>query len=285
MAGQRISLADMRRIALVAVMTLTCACPAAAAPSLLHVGDSLAAGSDPPLRRLLPGWSVTTDALKSRPTSAGVAIIDRQPALPGSLVVELGTNDSPDQSARFAGYVRHVLALAGPSRCVVWVNVHRPPYNGVSYAGFNRALDQIAASSSNLAVVDWNGMVDSGAADVAGDGVHSTPAGYEARAAAIAQALQGCSAQQRSSGSHTIPAGKRRHRSAAPKPRAKPKPEPAAKPKPIKVYTPTTTTPAAKPAAARASKGSGSSAAFLAGALVVLLLGGAGYALVRRRRS
>ena len=92
---------------------------------------------------------------------------------------------------------------------MVWVNIHRPPYNGVSWAGFNRALDQISASAPNLAVVDWNGMVNSGQAQVAPDGVHPTPDGYRARAAAIAQALQGCSTQRASAGgaaggSHTI---------------------------------------------------------------------------------
>ena len=52
---------------LAAVIVATClvaAAPAGAAPSLLHVGDSLAVGSDPPLRQLLPGWSITADALK-----------------------------------------------------------------------------------------------------------------------------------------------------------------------------------------------------------------------------
>jgi hypothetical protein len=285
-AAEGISLAAMRRTALVALMTLAlAAAPAAAAPSLLHVGDSLAIGSDPPLRRLLPGWSVTTDALKSRPTSVGVAIIDRQSSLPDFLVVELGTNDSPDQSARFAGYVRHVLELAGPSRCVVWVNVHRPPFNGVSYAGFNRALDQIAATSSNLAVVDWNGMVNAGQAEVAGDGVHSTPAGYQARATAIAQALQGCQTAAGTSGSHTIAPAKKRHR-AAPKPRSRPKPRPAVKPKAIKVYTATTADPAAAVAPTAANDdGGGSALPVIGGALAVLLLGGAGYLLARRRRS
>jgi hypothetical protein len=278
----------MRRTALVALLTFACAAgPAAAAPSLLHVGDSLAVGSDPPLRQLLPGWSVPSDVLKNRTTAVGVAIIDRQSSLPDSLVVELGTNDSPDQSDRFAGYVRHVLALAGPNRCVVWVNVHRPPFNGVSYAAFNRALDQIAATSSNLAVVDWNGMVDAGQAEVAGDGVHSTPAGYQARATAIAQALQGCRPATSSTGSHTIAPANKRHRSAAPKPRAKPKPKPATRPKAIKVYTPATAKPT--PAAARAEPddggGSGSTLPFILGALAVLALGSGGYLLARRRRA
>jgi hypothetical protein len=273
----------MRCTALVVLMTLLLAAPAAAAPSLLHVGDSLAVGSDPPLRALLPGWSIRADALKNRPTATGVAIIDRQPSLPDSLVVELGTNDSPDQPDRFAGYVRHVLQLAGPSRCVVWVNIHRPPFNGVPYTGFNRALDQIAATSSNLAVVDWNGMVNSGRAEVAADDVHATPAGYQVRAEAIAQALQGCSAQQSAGGSHTIAPGKRKHHKAAAKP--PPKPKPAAKPNPdqIDVYIP----PVARRrrTAARGSDASGSSTPWLLGGAAAVLLAGAAYALARRRRS
>lgn len=278
----------MRFGAIVAVLTLAAAAPAAAAPSLLHVGDSLAQGSDPPLRQLLPGWSITTYALKSRPTSAGVAIIDRQPSLPQTLVVELGTNDSSDQSGQFAAAVRHVLALAGPNRCVVWVNIHRPPYNGVSYAGFNRALDQIAATSPNLAVVDWNGMVNAGQAQVAGDGVHSTPDGYRVRAAAIAQALQGCTAARSSTGgSHTLKPAPGRHARATPKPKPAPKPA-TSKPKPIEVYTPTTkTTAAAVPAAAHDS-GSGSATPWIVGgALLALILGAAawfGRGIVRRVR-
>ena len=277
----------MRFRVLVAVLTLAIAGPAAAAPSLLHVGDSLAVGSDPPLRQLLPGWSITTDALKSRPTSAGVAIIDRQPSLADRLVVELGTNDSPDQSAQFAGYVRHVLALAGSNRCVVWVNIHRPPYNGISYAGYNRALDQIAATSPNLAVVDWNGMVSSNGALVGGDGVHATPDGYRARAAAIAQALEGCNSSRSSGGgSHTIRPAPHRHAHATPKPSPGPKPA-AAKHKPIEVYTPATKTKAVAAPAAAHDSGSGSSSAVwpIVGAAAALALAGAAYLLWRRRRA
>jgi hypothetical protein len=263
------------------------AAPAAAAPSVLHVGDSLAVGSDQPLRQLLPAWAITADVLKNRTTAVGVAIIDREPSLPGALVVELGTNDSPDQSAQFAAYVRHVLQLAGPDRCVVWVNIHRPPYNGVSYAGFNRALDQIAATSNNLAVVDWNGMVNSGHAQVAGDGVHATPAGYEARATAIAHALQGCSAQRSSGASHTIAPAKKRKHAATPKPSATPKPKPAAKPKAIKVYTPEPRLGTSEPEIVRSSSknGGGSAWPFILGGLALVALAGGGYILARRRTT
>jgi hypothetical protein len=251
----------------------------------LHVGDSLALGSDPPLRQLLPAWAITTDALKNRTTAVGVAIIDRQPALPDALVVELGTNDSPDRSAQFAASVRHVLQLAGPNRCVVWVNIHRPPYNGVTYDGFNTALDQIAATSDNLAVVDWNGMVNSGHAAVAGDDVHATAEGYQARASAIAQALQGCSSPRSSGGSHTIAPAKKRKPAAGPRPRAAPKPKPATKPKAIKVYTPQPRLGTSEPEITRStSDGGGSVWPYLVGGLAVVALAAGGYVLVRRRR-
>jgi hypothetical protein len=277
-----------RAAAVIAAIALVATpAPAAAAPALLHVGDSLAMGTDPWLHSLLPSWSITTSARKSRPTSVGVAIIDRQPSLPRTLVVELGTNDSPQAASRFAAYVRHVLALAGPTRCVVWVNIHRPPYRGVSYAGFNAALDQIAATAPNLAVVDWNGMVRSGRAQVGRDGVHATAAGYQARAQAIAQALQGCSSQRAPGTSHTIaPAKRKRHKRAVAKPKPKAKPKPLAKPKPIKVYTPPATTPAAAVTTGAASDPAGASPwPFVAGALAVLALGAGGLALALRRRS
>jgi LPXTG-motif cell wall-anchored protein len=170
----------------------------------------------------------------------------------------------------------------------VWVNIHRPPYNGISYAGFNSALDQIAATSRNLAVVDWNGMVNSGRAQVGADGVHATPAGYQARAGAIAQALQGCSTPQSSSGSHTIAPSKKKHKAAPAKPKAAPKPGPAAKPKAIKVYTPEPKLGTATPQIVRSTSDDGDGTSpwpFIAGALAAIALGAGGYLLARRRRA
>jgi hypothetical protein len=280
----------VRRLALVLVAScLTATAPPAAARSVLHVGDSLAVGSDPPLRALLPGWSFKTDALKSRPSWVGVAIIDRQPSLPSALVVELGTNDSPDASGAFAARVRHVVALAGPKRCVVWVNIHRPPYNGVSYAAFNRVLAQQAAASPNLAVVDWDKLVTSGQAPVAGDGVHATPAGYRVRAAAIAQALSGCSSVAPSvGGSHTLSGTKtpRKHRAKVkPRARRKPKPKPAANG--IKVYVPElgVATPDIRPnpAAAKSADGGTSTWTYVGIGALLALLAAAATRFGRRR--
>jgi lysophospholipase L1-like esterase len=108
------------------------------------------------------------------------------------LVVSLGTNDDPSEVSSFEASVESVLSAAGPSRCVIWANIVRPPYGGVSYAGYNRVLTRLASAQPNLTLVDWAGIVRSDPGMLASDGVHASPSGYEARAQAIAQAIQAC---------------------------------------------------------------------------------------------
>jgi hypothetical protein len=172
------------------------AAPGAAAGSgrALVVGDSLAEGTEAPLARLLPDWQIETSAYTGRHADDGVSEILGTSKLPPVLVVSLGTNDDPSATSTFAGQVQAVLQAAGPSRCVIWANIVRPPYNGVSYAGFNRVLAGLAASNPNLTIVDWVGVVRSDPGVLAPDGVHATPSGYEARAQAIASAMTSCGA-------------------------------------------------------------------------------------------
>lgn len=160
----------------------------------LVVGDSLAEGTEAPLAQLLPGWRIRTSAYTGRPTANGVSEITSAGNLSPVLVVSLGTNDDPSATSTFEGEVQAVLEAAGASRCVIWPNIVRPPYNGVSYAGYNRVLAQVAAANPNLTVVDWVGIVRRDPALLAPDGVHATPSGYEARAQAIAAAITSCSA-------------------------------------------------------------------------------------------
>ncbi|HEY1237262.1 MAG TPA: GDSL-type esterase/lipase family protein [Solirubrobacterales bacterium] len=165
---------------------------AAASGRALVVGDSLAVGTEAPLAGLLPGWHIRTSAYTGRHTDDGVAEILGTSKLPPVLVVSLGTNDDPSAVSSFESSVEAVLQAAGEGRCVVWANIVRPPYNGVSYGGYNRALAQVAAAHPNLTVVDWAGLVHSNPGVLAPDGVHATPSGYQARAEAIAQAMQTC---------------------------------------------------------------------------------------------
>jgi GDSL-like Lipase/Acylhydrolase family len=160
----------------------------------LVVGDSLAEGTEAPLARLLPGWRIRTSAYTGRPTADGVSEITGTGNLRPVLVVSLGTNDDPSATSTFQGQVETVLRAAGPSRCVIWANIVRPPYGGVSYAGYNRALARVAATNPNLTIVDWVGIVRRNPGVLAPDGVHATPTGYEERAREVAAAMTTCGA-------------------------------------------------------------------------------------------
>ena len=121
------------------------------------------------------------------------------------IFVSLGTNDNPSETETFAAYVEQVLDAAGPSRCVVWANVSRAPYAGVSYAGFNQVLERLSYSRPNLTVVDWARISHSQPGLLGSDGTHATPQGYAVRAQAIAQAINGCGGVQAYGGASGVP--------------------------------------------------------------------------------
>ncbi len=179
----------------VLVCALSTSPPALAAGNrtVLHYGDSLALGTEIYLDGFLPGWHVRASTEISRHASdVPAALRSLGPSLPRVIVVSAGTNDDPGVVSRFARVVRETVALAGPSRCVVWSTIVRPPYQGVSYAGYNRALRTVASRHPNLRVFDWDAMARSHPAWFGRDGVHPTATGYRARAAAIARLVQRC---------------------------------------------------------------------------------------------
>jgi lysophospholipase L1-like esterase len=159
---------------------------------ILVVGDSLAVGTEAPLAQRLPGWRIVTSAYTGRHTADGVAELVSRGSLPDVIVVSLGTNDNPSETARFAGQVEAVMDAAGTSRCVIWANIARPPYAGVSYAGYNRVLTRLSLSRPNLIVADWAGIAQSQPGVLGSDGVHATASGYAIRAQAIAGAIASC---------------------------------------------------------------------------------------------
>jgi lysophospholipase L1-like esterase len=156
-------------------------------------GDSLAEGTAPYLQAFLPHWSLRESYANSRHVTEGVALLRAQvPRLERVVVVSLGTNDDPRFVSAFRTGVRQVLAIAGPTRCVVWTNIVRPPAVGASYEGYNRVLAAQAATHRNLIVVDWQALVRRHHGWLRADGVHATATGYRARAAAIAAAVEEC---------------------------------------------------------------------------------------------
>ena len=184
-----LTLAAAAGLALVAV-----AVPAHAAErSLLVVGDSLAEGTRPYIPKALPAWRVRQSTKVSRHASEGDDVMRRDgDRLPHVIHASLGTNDDPRDVDGFQTAIHAVMKVAGTGRCVVWANVVRPPYDGTSYRGYNRALADEDERRDNLLVLNWKRMVYRHPDWLADDGVHVSAEGYAARARAIARLVRRC---------------------------------------------------------------------------------------------
>lgn len=185
----------LRTILVVALLAVVVPGHAAAATgrTVLHVGDSLAVGTDLFLGRYLPGWAVRSSTdLNRHADDVPDAIRALGGALPRVVVVSAGTNDDPGAVMRFRALVRTTVALAGPRRCVVWATIVRPPYRGVSYDGYNAALRAAARRLPNLLVLDWAAMARVHPGWFGPDGVHPSMVGYRARAAETARLVRRC---------------------------------------------------------------------------------------------
>ena len=178
---------------LVAGLALVPASASAAERSLLVNGDSLAEGTRPYIPPELPGWRVRQSTAVSRHAHQGDDVMRRYGSrLPRVIHVSLGTNDDPGDVDGFRAAIGAVMKVAGAGRCVVWANIVRPPYRGVSYRGYNRALADEASKRDNLRVLNWVRMVRAHPEWLADDGVHVSAEGYRARAKAVARAVRRC---------------------------------------------------------------------------------------------
>ena len=174
-------------------LALAPAAASAAERSLLVNGDSLAEGTRPYVPGELPGWRVRQSTRVSRHAADGDDVMRRYGrSLPRVIHVSLGTNDDPSQTGAFRAAVGDVMDVAGASRCVVWANIVRPPYGGVSYRGYNRVLAREDEARDNLLVLNWVRMVRRHPEWLADDGVHVSVAGYRARARAVARLVRRC---------------------------------------------------------------------------------------------
>lgn len=166
-----------------------------AARTLYVDGDSLSVGTGWYLSSYLRGWTLRGTVAVSRHASEGVAAVEqraRQGVLERVVVVDLGTNDDPSAVSRFHGYILDVIRAAGPSRCVIWSTINRPPYNGISYDGYNAVLRSLDARYRSLHVFDWAGLAKAHPWWFGPDGVHPTNAGYRARASGLAWLIKRC---------------------------------------------------------------------------------------------
>jgi len=156
-------------------------------------GDSLAVGTAPYLPGDLARYRLTQSASISRHAPEGVDLVRHFPGkLPRIIVMQLGTNDDPGATSDFRSAVRSTIHIAGPGRCVVWVNIVRPPVGGNSYAGYNRILSEENRDHPTFRVVKWTHIVASQHLQLSADGVHPTASGYQVRAKAIAQQVRRC---------------------------------------------------------------------------------------------
>jgi hypothetical protein len=179
------------RLSLGLLTAIAIAAPSLASASVLYVGDSLGVGTTPYLEERL-GTGMQADVKTGRPSSVGLEVLG---ALIGDhhdvVVFDLGTNDDPAQPGALAANLDGAADLAA-DRCLVVATLNRPPLNGVSVAGLNRAVTSFAERNPNVALVDWHAAA---AADpgLLTDGVHTDAAGYATRAGLFADAISSCS--------------------------------------------------------------------------------------------
>lgn len=152
------------------------------APVLL-VGDSLAVGIAGPLAAAWPNRTVTVEALEGRNTSTSAALLADHASATGPIwVVSLGTNDLPTD---FPAAARTMMRLAGPSRCVVWYDVHRVD----TQDAVNATLSRLAGRHANLHLLGWAALAQAHPEWFGYDGIHPDTAGYLARASLATDAV------------------------------------------------------------------------------------------------
>jgi hypothetical protein len=160
--------------------------------AVFAIGDSLGEGTRPYLPGALSGWKVEQSVDISRHVPEGVAILRNRGGLPGVIVFALGTNDDPRNVGGVGGAIDAALEIVGKTRCVVMPNIVRPPVGGASYAAYNNVIAAAARRHENFRVADWAGLVARNRGWLAGDGVHVTATGYQARARLIARQVERC---------------------------------------------------------------------------------------------
>lgn len=169
------------------------AIPAGAGATVLYVGDSLGVGTGPYLRQELGGVPMTLDAEVGRPSGVGVDILSSKISADDEVVVfDLGTNDDPAAPGTLAADLRAARQIAA-DRCLVVATLNRPPLNGVSVGGLNKAVSSFASSDPNAQLVDWHAAAQRNPGLLA-DGVHTDADGYALRAKLFAQAVGSCGA-------------------------------------------------------------------------------------------
>ncbi|MGN6217118.1 MAG: hypothetical protein ACTHN7_09225 [Solirubrobacterales bacterium] len=188
--------ATMATLLLAFLALVATAAPAAAAPKVLVVGDSLEELTSPYLSRYLPGVELVVNAVGGSNSYQIFDLFQESYEPSDSVIVfDAGTNDNPAYPQILAGNLAKVAAIVG-NRCMVVPTIHGLHPGGVSDAGKNRVVAEFAASRPGTQVPDWNGFVATHPELMQADNLHPIPAGAELRAQLIAQGVEGCLAYE-----------------------------------------------------------------------------------------
>jgi hypothetical protein len=166
-------------------------------PLLAVIGDSLAVGTEAPLRAALPGWRVTSDGRVSRPLAEGMELLAQTPLPdePLALAFSLFTNDDPWNVDALEAAVRESVARLPAGSCAIWATIVRPKVAEVSSAAAHRRLRELALDpllAPSLRIADWAAAVRGHRRWISRDRVHATAAGYAERARLYADAAGTC---------------------------------------------------------------------------------------------
>jgi hypothetical protein len=181
-------------LALVALAVPTA--PAAAAPHVLVVGDSLEELTSPHLSRYLPGVELTVNAVGGY-NSFQIFDLFQESYDPSVDVVVFdgGTNDNPSYPEILAGNLAKVAGIVGDT-CMVVPTIHGFTVEGVDNTGKNRVVAEFAASRPGTQVPDWQGVVATHPELMQTDNLHPLEEGADYRAQLIAQGVEGCLAYE-----------------------------------------------------------------------------------------
>ena len=181
----------MIALAALAALATTGALAPAAGAAVLIVGDSLAVGTEGALRAALPEAEIQSDSLNGRSSLEGVSMLNELLAPEHDTVVfDLGTNDGNAAVGVTAGSLVAARQLAG-DRCLVVATLNRPPLAGIPIDDQNSMIRRFAATTPNVALVDWNDAAAATPGALRPDGVHAAPAGYALRGLLFADAIRG----------------------------------------------------------------------------------------------
>jgi lysophospholipase L1-like esterase len=181
-----------RRFAAVVAVTLLAVLAPNASAAVLVVGDSLSVGTDGPLRAALPEAEIQSDSLNGRSSAEGVSVLSELLGPEHDTVVfDLGTNDGNAAVATTAGSLAAARQLTG-NRCLVVATLNRPPLAGIPIDAQNAMIRRFAATTPNVALVEWNDAAAGAPGVLQADGVHATSAGYAYRGALFADAIRSC---------------------------------------------------------------------------------------------